>query len=562
MTTDNKSWDDMLKIAKIQQQEYYELLSQWTIYNEDEYKYLKQNIGFSIFGPPTESNTSISTSLSTNVTDSLHYTNKAQKVIDRIFKQIQKFGEMNYKSASPRNKKCICYGVIFNVTLPIKSSSLKESEIYAQPISIFKIITRTDTVLYIDIHGRVYKSWENYKTNNTLPKCTMVLPMNGFYQFDKSYEITEEYSIVWLEIVNSPACKVARKVIEGVDIAATVVGVAGMGVGLLSMVTPVGPLVLGAAAVSGIGTGAWGIGRSTQNLVDRSKHEQSISLRDREALCSWLTITGSAVGLAATGGSVLLVKAVKNGRNISTAAKLAFNSLVVGNVSLNGVGIAFQGYCMYKRYQEEQVVRSMDVLNLVTHVLFFGNAVMNMQLAGNLIETTQGKILDNYRNSLRTKRLRKSFNRAKRAAAANNAEKIQENAEVIRYINAKNDMLFKQNNVPINSVVTFEGGKIKLYGNALLDPIKFLFMLLREDRIDKENYESNNSSDTERDNPMISNLKELLLDLLYEYNTVNDEHFTSNFNSYEYDRIIDDMKNMENASETLLLIFKLVWGIW
>jgi hypothetical protein len=56
---------------------------------------------------------------------------------------------------------------------------------------------------YIDISSRVYKSWKDYIEKNTLPKCTMVFPKDGFYDADPSYPVTEDYSTVCLEIIDS-----------------------------------------------------------------------------------------------------------------------------------------------------------------------------------------------------------------------------------------------------------------------------------------------------------------------------------------------------------------------
>lgn len=35
--------------------------------------------------------------------------------------------------------------------------------------------------MYIDENARVYQDWDSYITNNTLPKCVIVVPENGEY---------------------------------------------------------------------------------------------------------------------------------------------------------------------------------------------------------------------------------------------------------------------------------------------------------------------------------------------------------------------------------------------
>lgn len=98
-------------------------------------------------------------------------------------------------------------------------------------------------IWYIDTNGRVYDTWTSYVTTSPLPECTMVLPKNGVYQPDPNYPIEEDYSTVWVEIMDSYACSTAAKVCRGMDYASTVAGIAGLSVGIASLFTPVGPVV-------------------------------------------------------------------------------------------------------------------------------------------------------------------------------------------------------------------------------------------------------------------------------------------------------------------------------
>jgi len=102
---------------------------------------------------------------------------------------------------------------------------------------------------YLDTSARVYKNWSDYKNCNTIPECIMILPKDGCYQADKRQPITEDYSTVWLEIIDSPACSLQKKLCNGLDIASTVVGIGGIGLSIASMFTPIGPVV-GAAGKS------------------------------------------------------------------------------------------------------------------------------------------------------------------------------------------------------------------------------------------------------------------------------------------------------------------------
>ncbi|XP_071870189.1 uncharacterized protein [Bombus fervidus] len=587
-------WDKMLKIAKEQQQEYYELLAEWTLYVEDNYKYLRQNIGFAIYGPASEDKTADVVLYGDNkitnnydLFETFFYSKKAKSTIDIIYDKILQFGEENIKAGTEEksNTKGVYFGVIFNVVLRPKNNSVnvptskeesnskgestskgdstskegstskEENEINICLTPIFKIKysqCKKQQIWYIDMNGRVYKDWTDYKENNTLPPCTMVLPKDGFYQPDTTYEITEEYSTVWLEIIDSPACNSIKTFLNAADTASSVIGVVGIGLGVASLFTPLGPVVLGATACSGV-TGVWTVSRSVQNLVDRNSHEETINpLMDRGAFSSWLGITGATIGIATVGGSFAVTKLVQNGSNIGTATRFAYNTLVLSNLGINGFGVGYQAYCIYERYQEDGTVHFSDVVSLTAHILFLGNAVINTQFAADLIESTQGNILDNYKSSLRSKNLRRKFNRVKRTAAANNTDKIFENAEVIRYINNKQQLQLENNLGAIStqmSTISLQNNELIICGIHFLDPMKFVDILFAHDKKgNKYSFNKENSNAQDK----LPQLKDLLLSLLKDV-FLNNTKYDIN----QFIEILNDIRYMKDASCFLLIIFKI-----
>lgn len=46
---------------------------------------------------------------------------------------------------------------------------------------LYYFITVKSCRVYIDENARVYHDWESYLTNNTLPKCVIIVPENGEY---------------------------------------------------------------------------------------------------------------------------------------------------------------------------------------------------------------------------------------------------------------------------------------------------------------------------------------------------------------------------------------------
>lgn len=287
----------MKSLAIEQQQCFYEILPEWIEYKSDEHKYLQQNIGFAIFGLPmnnekasaTESNSCYWKSENSNdtdadVTDTVNYDAKAKNVIDIIYSKIR---ECTIGTNNTDNEP-ICFGIIYNVIFrpemnvkskkkevknevkketktEVKESVKEDEEKEFALIPIFKIKRniqkKSDTakstkqkenttkveadyeIWYIDTCGRVYKSWKDYMEENNLPKCTMVLPKGGFYQADLSYPITEDYSTVWLEVIDSPACKWTAKISNGIDVISNIAGISTVVISVASLFTPLAPAV-------------------------------------------------------------------------------------------------------------------------------------------------------------------------------------------------------------------------------------------------------------------------------------------------------------------------------
>lgn len=173
------------------------------------------------------------------------------EAIDTIYQQIMKFGRDKVDST-------IYIGIIFNVILlhaDINESNKKNDKSNKEfnnisSVPIFKLKTKTYGISYIDNEGRMYKTWNDYVTNNTLPQCTMILPKNGLYQYDPNYKVTEYISTAWVQILDSPACAVKTKVLKGIDITANTLSVATtVGFGAASLLTPIAPAVLAAGMI-------------------------------------------------------------------------------------------------------------------------------------------------------------------------------------------------------------------------------------------------------------------------------------------------------------------------
>ncbi|KYN28888.1 PREDICTED: uncharacterized protein LOC108768624 [Trachymyrmex cornetzi] len=605
-------WEALKTFAIQKQQCLFELLPDCTIYKDNEHEYLKQNIGFAIYGPPENT---ISTSTKedhcycktespndTDVVETVGYSEDAQKVINKIYDKICK------SSVETDDSGSIYYGVIYNMIFrpktnvkpkkkevkeevkeeakkELKKEAKKDTLDFVIPVPIFTIrnmkkyettkkvkqenTSTSDEVqyetLYIDATSRVYKNWTDYIENNNLPECTMVLPKHGFYESNPAYCPTEDYSTVWLEILESPSCKWNVKFFKGVDVASTVVGFGTIGLSIAAMFTPLMPAVAISGVAAATATSAWSFGRNTQQLVDRSKHEESIRVFDKEAFTHYLSMASTAFGLGAMGGSAIISNVAARGMTVNTVARVAFNTVQGGSLVLSGIGVIYQGHCMYDKYKKEKTVNVIDALNLATHLMFFYGSVVKIQFASDIIESTQSKIINDYKDDLVTKRLRKKINKVTRKAAENNTCKISENAEVIRYIEHRRDLStseFVTNGGKTNSTShkiewSINRGGLKVNGITLLDPIEFVTRLIKLGifiGIDQ----NDSSGPPNNDNEVIEQLTKVLCDLLSKLYVSDDCPKSKKLPIVpDFEPLIREMSSLQINKNYLEMLFKI-----
>lgn len=158
--------------------------------------------------------------------------------------------------------------------------------------------------VFIDASCRIYSSWSDFKNNNKLPECKVAYPRNGKYELDTNGDVITYFD-------ESPACSSLKKVAKATDITASVIGVATTVVGVAGLFFPLtAPLAISCFITGGV-TGTYGASRSIAALVDRSQHEESISLADSEARLHWLNIATAPLAIAG-GGMFAKIYCYKN----------------------------------------------------------------------------------------------------------------------------------------------------------------------------------------------------------------------------------------------------------
>jgi len=298
-------------------------------------------------------------------------------------------------------------------------------------------------------------------------------------------------------------------------------------------------------------------------LIDRNNHKESINpFSDTQALPHWLGLAGSAAGLGVIGGSRALTMAAARGMTVNIAARAAFNAVQCSSILINGAGIFYQGYCMYDRYKTEQSFSYVDTLDFVMHALFFTNSVINIQFAHNIIENTQGKIVNDYKQKLRKKSLRKKFNRFRRKASENNTNKISENAEVICYIKNREQLQLSQGTIgtqrseksSFKVAWSFDKGMVKINNIPLINPFEFVACLITRGIFDDNNqndqfYAQNNVNDD-----IVKQLMKMFRDLTKEF-YANDNYTDTRMPNFE--PLLREISSMNISEDCVKILFNI-----
>ncbi|KAL7301150.1 hypothetical protein TKK_0006124 [Trichogramma kaykai] len=560
----------MYWLASNQQQEFYEISSDFNTYKEDEHQYLKNYIGYALFGPPE-----FKEGYREYCDEAFVYEDKSKMdLITSIYEKIVEHG------TQPEEKDILCS--IVYVCLYEDQQLSKCDEYHINELinirPIFKvqkaILKNKNTELqnwYVDTETRVYKGWTDFLSNNNLPACTMIAPKDGVYQADLKELWSDKTSKVWVETHNNNA---NSKYASVVDVAASVANFGYLGISVAAMFNPISAPFAIAGAVSGGLSGAWGGFRSIQHLIDRKSHDQSIA--DKEAVPSWLGVVGSTFGLAASGGSALLSRAIRTGSSIGKGAQIAHDAIMIGNVVINGIGIGYTGAGVIYKYKETGEISARDIFFLSTHIFFVFNSAIKFKFASEIITSDQKQILQDYEDSLRSNRHRKEFRRLVRNTGNKILNEVERNEQIIRSltkINNKDDFfatLVRNRKVfaSTDTKVSFANGQIQINDVTLISPSALtnmskegLFCLINQTPVNPLGGESSTS--------MFSSLKSKssfgmpapvlraginVLKNFYVKHSINSNEEPSEPSNYN--EIINDTQNLEEQSKIMELVME------
>jgi hypothetical protein len=201
-------------------------------------------------------------------------------------------------------------------TLPITFHS-PEAGIVQLPL--FRVEGADGQETFVDNIGRTYQDFQDWRDNNELPPGRVTFPgetgrpeaLGHLAPGSEGSALTVTESTH--AVIDTPLEHVVR---------------------VLDTATLVGGVVVGAALVVGTGgaalpvaagaMAAWGAARSGGELIDRSRHGQTLSLADPQARAEWLNLGASTLGVAALGsGSLARALASSSSRYAAAATGIA-----------------------------------------------------------------------------------------------------------------------------------------------------------------------------------------------------------------------------------------------
>ena len=206
---------------------------------------------------------------------------------------VQKAGDGIYKAQHDMGGGDIKVSV-----LPVQFSSQSTGPVSLQ---LYKVEGQNGQSRYVDNTGRVYKNFEDWKSSNQLPPGKMTYPAGGQLGAPGATR---------LETADTPTSNDTWKHVA--DGAALVGGIVASGVILVGSGGLATPLVVGAWGVAGA-SAVWTGARAAGTLMDRSAHDQTLSVTDPDARAAWLSLAGS----------VLTVGGMGAGTAASAASRLA-----------------------------------------------------------------------------------------------------------------------------------------------------------------------------------------------------------------------------------------------
>ena len=246
---------------------------------------------------------------------------------------------------------------------------------------------------FIDKYGRVYQNWQGFLDDNRLDGFWICVPRDG------QYPIGDDVVVDYInQTERGKILSELDSVSTGTNVVTSVFMTAGL---ILAMFPPtcfLGGPIIAVSTIVGFPGSAYATIRGVSKLVDRSQHDQSISLTDPEAREYWLNSATALLSVGQMATTEVLTSAAELGGVTNTGFRAVSTALNVTSVTVSGFGV-FNSFYVVSQKDE---VTALDVFQLTSAIFFFTHAAVNTKTASGIIKDAQRKTIAAERKSLST----------------------------------------------------------------------------------------------------------------------------------------------------------------
>lgn len=305
--------------------------------------------------------------------------------------------------------------------------------------------------------------------------------------------------------------------------------------------------------------GTWIIVRNSQKLIDLATHKQSINPINKNAFSAWFEVSSAALTLGANSGTMLISKALSRGCTISAAAKVAYNSVILSNLTVNGASVIYQGYRLIEKYKMEKNIDLLDIAIFTSQILFFSNTLIKTKLANELIVSSKGTILEKLKNILRVNRLKQEFNKIKAYSSKDVENKSESIIYKIKEFSNKEDFLnsLSKMNWKNKFLIKYQNGNIVINNKIFIHPIHFMTHLLTIGAVTFNLIDPHSSIVSKERNYIMINLKILVKQLLKNFYAEKEYSDEAIPDVNYFNEILQEIKYIDNAVDVLRKCFKI-----
>ncbi|CAF1294474.1 unnamed protein product [Rotaria sordida] len=312
----------------------------------------------------------------------------------------------------------------------------------SQKLSDFKEWKKTAAAeqkcFYLMFDGRVWDSYKQDEYDHLAVKVAFAL--FGPPAIENQKEITnlldaytddQAKTAIRLKdkIIKSPACKLPSKVGRVLDKIASGLGLAAAGFTIVGLFTPLAPVILTTATVVGISSATYGTVRSTQKLVDKGTHGESLT--DLESLTAWTAIASAVFNVATPLTNGVVSNMAKMGNVLQPSARVGVTILNISTFSIDFLSIALAATNLTVKAINNQLT-ALDVVQFCVSVFFFTNTLIQPKTAGQIIKRAQKEHLASVRQNIQDPAAQKEFDNF--IASNRGPRQMHGNADLIKSI--------------------------------------------------------------------------------------------------------------------------------